>query len=391
MKIRVLKPKEFIEMKGICQTVFFDMEREDIRGAKNTRPAKDNKTRLGVFEKGKLQSALQITPYEMRMNGKTVKMGGTGAVVTRPESRGQGHIDALMKEAFCNMNENGQIFSFLYPFSFAYYRKFGYETCYAYDKVKIPISQFREYRCEACAVPHEPEDSYAPFEKIYNEFIRERNFAIVRDTDAWKWILERDPYMDLEFTYLFYDNAGEASAYILYEAERDDDDGNRLIINECCWTSPEALHMVFGFLSRLGAEYEYVIWNAPLNIHALFPEGHDIEWKREITGMNRIVNVSSALSALKAPEKNGKVIIAVSDNFLPSNAGTYAVEWESGVLSVSKSSANPDIETSAETLAQLTAGYITPETASYKKDTIIRTPLAEFLFPKRCLYMMERY
>jgi predicted acetyltransferase len=148
-------------------------------------------------------------------------------------------------------------------------------------------------------------------------------------------------------------------------------------------------------LSRLGAEFEYVIWNAPVNIPAIFPEGHDLEWRREIIGMNRIVNVSAALSTLQPPEKNGKITISVTDKFLPSNTGTYIAEWESGALSVKKSSAKsaPDIETSVETLAQLAAGYITPETAICKKDTIIRGAFSDLcaLFPKRHLYMTERF
>jgi predicted acetyltransferase len=390
MEIKKLTPENFAEYIEICQTVFFDMERDfEI-------PKHDDKIRFGIFENGKLQSALQIIPYEMRMNGKNVKMGGIGAVVTRPESRGQGHMNALMKAAFGQMHENEQIFSFLYPFSFAYYRKFGYETCYARDKVKIPVSQLRGYKCETTVTPHEPGDPIQPYKKIYEEFTRERNLSIVRDTEAWKKILERDPYTNLEFTYLFRDTAGDAAAYILYEAELDDDDGNRLIIQECCWTNPQALRMVFSFLSKLGAEYEYVHWNAPsdINIHMLIPEGFDAEWSRESTGMNRIVNIPAALKTLRAPEKNGRVTIGVTDKFLTENTGVYTLEWESGILTAKKTkTATPDMETTAETLAQLVTGCITPDAATFKNDTVILNAHSAFnaLFPMRHLYIMERY
>ncbi|MCL1883646.1 MAG: GNAT family N-acetyltransferase [Defluviitaleaceae bacterium] len=401
MEIRRLRPEEHVQFQGICQTVFFDIERDDIREFQKEpleHAEKDNNVRLGVFDvNGKLQSALQILPFTMRMNGHDVPMGGIGAVVTRPESRGLGHMNMLIESAFKIMHENNQIFSFIYPFSFAYYRKFGYEMCYAYDKVRIPISQLQSYKCKVTAEPFEPGDSIQPYAKIYEHFTRERNLSIVRNNDDWEKLLARDPYKNLEFTFIIRDNSNQAVSYILYSAERDDDNGNRLIINECCWTTPEALHMVFGFLSKLGAEFEYVHWNAPadMDIFTLFPEGFDLEWQRESTGMNRVIDVSAALATLQAPPDKGCVTLHITDNFLQKNNGTYTVSWNNNALSVKKlTQPSPaDIETTIETLAQLISGYITPDAAILKKDTTIRSGLLTLnaLFPKRHLFITERY
>lgn len=400
MEVRRLELFEHVEFLGICQSVFFDLPRQDIRemSEKLLEHAKnDGIVRYGVFSDGKLQSALQVIPHTMRMNGHNVQMGGLGAVVTRPEARGLGQMRLLMETAFYDMLEKQQSFSFLYPFSFAYYRTFGYEMCYAYNKVKIPISQLLGYKCEMNAVAFEPGDSVIPYEKIYKYFTRERNLSIIRERDAWGKLLDRDPYKNLEFTYLFHDAARRAAAYILYDAE-ENKNGNRLIIKECCWIKPEALHMVFGFLAKLGAEFEYVHWNAPsdIDIHTLFPEGHKLKWQRASAGMNRITDVSVGLATLRAPARSGRVAISITDNFLPNNSGTYAVEWESGAISVEKLNEGtpiPDMETTVETLVQLVTGYITPEAAMYKKDTAILGTLAGLnaLFPKRHLYIMERY
>ena len=401
MEIRKLKSSEYVQFKGICQTVFFDMEREDVREMQKSpseHAIEDSLVRLGFFDCENLMSALQIVPFTMHMNGHNVQMGGIGAVVTKPEARGRGQMEILLKAAFHEMSERGQAFSFLYPFSFAYYRKFGYEMCYAYNKVKIPVSQMNSYKCEVHAESFEPGDSSVLYEEIYRLFTCERNLSIVREESDWKRILDRDPYKNLEFTYLFRNNDGCVVAYILYNAERDDDDGNRLIIQECCWINPEALHLVFGFIAKLGAEFEYVHWNAPsdIDIYALFPEGFDLEWKRESAGMNRLVDVRSALSTLRAPSQSGSVILDVTDKFLPQNSGIYSVEWENGKLSVETPisvASMPDIETSVETLAQLVTGYITPGTAIHKKDTAILGNLSGLnaLFPQRHLYIMERY
>lgn len=398
MQIRKLTPSEHVLLHGLHQSVFFGMERDDIREMmKNPleHAQDDAHSRFGVFdERGTLQSAMEIIPYTMRMNCHNVHMGGVAGVVTRPESRERGHINLLFRTAFEEMLENRQIFSFLYPFSYAYYRKFGYELCHVRDKVKIPIARLAPYKCEVFAEPFEPGDDVAPYTKIYKYFIRERNLSIVRDDDAWEKLLDRDPYKKREFTYLFYDSVGRAVAYILYDAQ----EGRCVAVRELCWLNADALYLVFGFLARLGAEFDEILWDAPcdVNVYSLFPECGELSWQREVGGMNRLVDVSAALLTLRAPPRSGRVALAVTDNFLPQNTGVYAVEWESGAISVEKLDAvgpMPDIETGVETLAQLVTGFLTPEAAMQKKDTAVLGTLAGLnaLFPRRNLYLMERF
>jgi len=398
MEIRKLEAAEQRDFHKICQSVFFDIGREEF----NT-PEIDDVVRLGAFgADGKLQSALMVIPYVMRMNGRDVKMGGLGAVVSKPEARGRGQMPALMKAAFADMREKGQIFSFLYPFSFVYYRKFGYEMCYAHNQMKIPLAQISSYKCCVDAMPVNSANDALRLKKIYEHFTRDRNLAIVRGDDTWEKIAERDAERDLEFTYFFRDTDGSDVAYIMYGVERDDDEGNRLIIQELCWVTPDALRSVLGFLARLGPEFEYIIWNAPPGIDVLFPEAFDVERRIETTGMNRIVDVTAALATLHAPDGNGRVVIGVTDDFLPENSGTYAVEWNSGALCAEKTSdvisapsepSAPDMLTSVQTLAQLVTGYITPEIAALKKDTATNGATAELnaLFQKRHLFIIEHF
>ncbi|MCL1845654.1 MAG: GNAT family N-acetyltransferase [Defluviitaleaceae bacterium] len=398
MEIRELKPSEHKDFHQICQTVFFDIDRDEFE-----KPADDENVRIGAFDaQGKLQAALMVLPYVMRMNGRDVKMGGLGAVVSRPETRGQGHMPALMRAAFDVMRKNGQIFSFLYPFSFAYYRKFGYEMCFAHNRLKIPVSQLGAYKREVgcgqmspdtAAVKIESASDTRRLKKIYEHFTREQNLAIVRSDAAWEKFLDRDACRDLEFSYLFSDDTGQDVAYILYGVERDDDDGNRLIVEECCWVSPQCLHMVLGFLARLGAEFEYVIWNAPTDFDVLFPEAFDVERRVEVKGMNRILDIPAALETLRAPDGIGRVTLGVTDDFLQENTGVYAVEWGDGAVSAKKIDATDatDFSTSVQTLAQLVTGYITPEIAALKKDTAVNGAGAELsaLFIKRNQFITE--
>jgi len=390
MEIRKLKPEEHIQYEGLCLSVFFDTARRDIRQQKQdplAHASNGNDVRIGAVDaNGRLQSALAVIPYTMRMNGKDVKMGGIGGVVTLPEARGQGLVRKIMDLAFEEMQDAGQVFSFLYPFSYGYYRKFGYEMCLPYNKVTIPIEQFTGYPFPQNITPYEPGNSITPFVEIYEAFTRNRNLAIKRDTKTWEHLLNRDPYQNLEFTYLVQD------AYILYSVDRSGD-GSRVDIKELCWRTPTGLRDIFGFLGKLGAEFNAVLWNAPcdINIHALFPEGYDLTWRVNAVGMNRIVDVTAALATLRAPHGNGEVIIDVADAYRPANSGLYAVQWESGNLTAAKTtSGTADITTSIQTLAQLVTGYITPQEAGYKQDTTIYNNISQ-LFTKQNLFLTERF
>jgi predicted acetyltransferase len=324
-------------------------------------------------------------------------MGGIGAVVTLPEARGRGLIRQINGPVFEAMRAEGQVYSFLYPFSFAYYRKFGYEHCYARHNAVIPIDQFGGFPYPKRFVPHEPEDSHEPYARIYDAFTRTRNLAVVRDEGSWKWMLNRDPYMKRQFTYLNYNADSTPNAYLLYEADLKGHEGSNAIrIRELCWTEPAGLSAVFGFFGKMGSEYRVVKWTVPqgVNIQAIMPDSYGVDWKINAAGMNRIVDVPAALAMQPPPPGSGCADIKVTDDFWPDNSGTYRLEWENGNLTAKRhDSTEPDMETRVTTLAQLTTGYINAAEARYRSDVIIRGDMEKLnaLFPKKDIYLLEGF
>lgn len=401
MVIRKMTPEDRIQYMGICSTVFLSMDRVDTRAQlKDPQAHKkedDGNDYWGAFDaKGKMHSAMSVIHYNMLMNGNVVKMGGISGVVTRPESRGQGLIRKIFDVAFPAMLENGQTFSYLYPFSYGYYRKFGYEICNTSNNVNIPIAEMQGYSYPKTIEPFEPGDDVAPYAEIYEEFTRDRNLAIVRNKDAWKRMLDRDPYKNLQFTFLNRDADGKGDAYILYETYKASGDGNRLKVKELCWRTLEGLHSIWGFLARLGAECESVEWNAPydVNVHALFPEAYNVSWKKGAGGMNCILDVSAGLSTLRAPNGNGQLTFDIVDNYQKANSGIYTIQWESGNITACKTTeSNIAMATDVQTLAQLVTGYLSPEEAALKKSTTVYNSHLQLcqLFPKQKLHMTEGF
>ncbi|MCL2373549.1 MAG: GNAT family N-acetyltransferase [Defluviitaleaceae bacterium] len=399
MEIRIIKPSEQIEYTAICNSVFFGSPRLDIREMrkKPDEHGKDDETiRLGYFsDTGKLLSALSLIPYEMRLGDKTVKMGGIGAVVTRPDARAGGFVRKLFDEAFQIMVREGYVYSFLYPFSFDFYRKFGYELCYARANATIPMYTISGYHIPPAIEEFEPGGDTAPYEEIYRKFTADYSLSLVRSSETWRKRLKRDPYKNLEFTYLFRDESGQPVSYILYGVESGDG-GSNLDIDELCWVNPTGLQYAFGFIQRLGAEFSNVKWsNMPAGIvpHAMVADVFDVSLRHNGIGMGRLVDVAASLATMPSPEGQGQATIEVQDSYLPQNSGIYTITWQNGQLSVAKTNTTPHITTTVETLAQLVTGYLSLNEAALKQDTTIvanHKALAA-LFTKKNLYLKEYF
>lgn len=402
MEIRKLKPEEHVHYAGISHTVFYGDERIDIREMmKNPLDNQDKAEaeRWGYFDNNHcLQSAVTAIPYTIRMNGKDVKMAGIGNVVTRPEYRGAGCVRQIFENVFAEMLEKEQVFSFLYPFSYAYYRKFGYEVGLSYNRWSFPPAQLARFPYPKNIAAHRPGDDIQPYAQIYRAFAKDRNWAVVRSQKNWDDLLARDPYKKLEFTFLVRDDLGNGIAYILYDCVKGEvGHVGTMEIKELCWATPEGFQQMLGFIGKLSPEVETVHWHSTpcdVNFHALCPDPYDVSLNVLSSGMGRIVDVQAGLQTLIAPTGSGRVYVDIVDKYWQTNAGTYAIEWESENLTVTKQpSASPDMSTSVETLAQLITGYLSANEAIYKTCTTMHGAYENLnaLFPKKQLYLAERF
>ena len=294
---------------------------------------------------------------------------------------------------------NQQVYSFLYPFSFGFYRKFGYEHCNSILEAKIPLRQMGRFPFPGAAQAYEPGDDAGSYARLYETFARGRNLSVVRDEGAWRRILDRDPYKKLQFTYLLGPK-DSPTAYVLYDSKRVRGKSYSLYVKELCFQSTQGLYDALGFLGRLSPECQHMFWNVPqgVNAHMLCSDLYDIELTEQAFGMGRVVDVLAALGGLHAPThpSGGRVSIKVVDDFINENTGFYQVEWESGTLSAKRlgmSVGACDLETSVMGLMQLVSGFATPEMAECRRDTIVsgNRELLHALFAKRRMYIMERF
>jgi len=398
MEIRKIRPEENVPASLVGTIVFLNEEknyREQLESPLHHSDGYED-TWAGFDGAGKMCSVLSVYDYDMRFDGHTVKMGGVAGVATLPEARNSGYIRRIFEKALPAMKDEGKTFSFLYPFSFEFYRKFGYELCYAPSRISAPAKSFGKYPFPAGVTQHFPGGDIGDFKRVYDKFTRNKNFAIARDAEAMKERLDKDPYTDKHYVYLHRSTEGEPDSYILFDAEEEDDDGKVLNVIELAWSSPAGLCSMFGFVGGLSPEFENLKWDAPrgINILALMADCYDVEVSLAADGMCRVVDVPRALGLMKAPERPGGAVIRIEDGMIQSNEGVYRIEWEGGkVVSVKPTGQKIDLEADIGSFTQLLTGFLDIDEAAYKGAVALHGNEASLraLFPHKDMYIAERF
>src|SRR5262245_58735639 len=140
METRQLRMEDFEERMALSQYAFqFTLTPQDLEDRRRKYlPEQD----WGAFdEQGALLSALMLIPLETWIQGKLFSMGGIAGVATWPEARRRGCVDKLLTLTLETMKNNGQTLSMLHPFSFSFYRKYGYESTIERKKYTLETRQ----------------------------------------------------------------------------------------------------------------------------------------------------------------------------------------------------------------------------------------------------------
>lgn len=396
MEVRKIKPEEKIFASKI-QTIAFLFSRDYSEAQEHPEKfQRGYETTIAAFnDSGKMCACFESIPYQIRFDGHTVNMAGIGGVATLPEERRNGYIREIFRFAFNEMMEKEQIFSYLYPFSHVYYRKFGYELGATKQKVTIPFSEFASFPKTLRAELYQPSECPDVIKEMYNRFIQDKNLAVVRTEDLWNRWLKKDPYKDSYYTYVFYNSKNEPCAYIIYDLNKKPYNRADMMVQELIWLDTEALFGVFGFMNTFASQFGSFVWEAPdgINFHLFFPEPYNIQRQISTGGMNRIVNLQKVLELMAYPEKPGEMILQVQDNFLSWNQGTYRVSWDKGEAEVKKADGSPDFSCDIQALSQLVTGFadIQDLLLSRKVQVYNKLPVLSAVFHKKPLYLTDRF
>ena len=368
MEVRLLKENEQIRAAEIA-VISFHMRVENLESVENDW-GQGTYRHWGAFDDdGTLMAHMLNNQYESWLDGTLVRNGGIGAVSTLPEYRTDGAVREIFRKLIPAAYADGEVISTLYPFSHAFYRKFGYETVCWKNVYEFSPAVLRGYMFGGKVRQWKTGDPVGEWTKLYNAFASSFNLAISRDDARMGKHLEGVFYKDRKFGYMLWED-GRPAAYLIFQDIRHDPQAI-LEVQDLAWDGPAGFRAILGFLSRFSADYGTIRLFLPRNIELLSlirsPLAYDIQKTTDQAYMIRVINAVKALETIRKPE-GCSFVIRISDEMIPENNGT----WKVTAGGVSPTEEEPDLCVSERALGQLVCGAVSLAEAEYREDTAVQ-------------------
>ena len=326
------------------------------------RPWPDNAHPWAAYcpETGEMMSALLVTEFKVRFDGCACKMGGVGGAATLPQYRRRGGIRGCFAAALPQMYESGCDFSYLYPFSTAFYRKFGYESCVQKYQTTVDLGMLQVpagkgyFRLAEDACPMTAE--IRALDRLWEERF---NMMVLHQPEYYRWTEEEDPAAKQEFTYVCFDGQGQPCAYTTFRRKAESG-GCDLVCSRFLFRDREGFRGLMELFKRLSAGHRYVKFLLPAipALQYLLPEWSmgAAAWTVQPAGMVRVVNACAVLEKARY-RGSGRVVLSLEDQQIPQNCGVFAVEFREGAaVSVARTAEEPDALLTMPAFSALMAG-----------------------------------
>lgn len=311
-------------------------------------------------ENQEMMSTFTISDYQIQFDGNSCKMGGIGGVATLPQYRRKGGIRGCFEAALPDMYASGYDFSYLYPFSTSYYRKFGYECCVQKYHVTVHLGLLNPpavggtFRLAEARNPMP--DAILSIDNTWESTF---NMMVLHQAEDYGWIQKVNPAVKQEFTYVYFSADGTPKSYTTFQ-KADQSDGRNLICSRFCFVDKEGFAGLMRLFKSLSSDHMFVKFTVPAipAMQYLMPEWSmgAAQWSVVPAGMVRIINAKSTLEKARYIG-SGSIAVKIQDKQIKENNHTYAIVFSEGrAVSVTPTLEEPDAVVSISTFSALLAG-----------------------------------
>jgi predicted acetyltransferase len=376
---------------------FVNMVGQAFRGspeqARRRRGLVQSEELRGLLVDGEVRAALRLIAMPLWFGAAPVGTGGLSAVATPPEYRRQGYIGRLLRATLAEIRGRGWPLSALYPFSFPFYKRYGWEHVtdhvnYTFPIERLPMSAHGgTWHAVTLSTDFNSdpetggisEDDLATLMGLYDAWVVGQNGPMVRNARWWrlqKLAVGRDRRPDV---YIWRDGAGRPRAYVVYAFENLSSEWHRrLQVWDWAALDATAFRALLQFLRNHDSQAAEVRIAVPeaTRFLALF-DNPEFKVETEAGLMLRLVDVPAALAArLYPPEVQAAVTLAVTDPVLEWNNGTFALTVADGRGQAEPTTTTPGLSLDQRTLVRLYSGYLTPAEAAALDLLTVHDPAA---------------
>ncbi len=348
---------------------------------------------LALEEGGRFVSSCTCLPACVWVGGRRVPMGAVGGVATLPECRKHGYAGAVMCAVVRRMHEHGLALSALWPFSFPYYRKFGWD--FACE------NRGCRFKPEALGPLPAPDgvsaatDAHLPgVMACYQTHAQALAFCTDRHEAWWRNLLRIEgvppfaPAGDARGRMLVCREGDDVAGYAIYSPPAGEE--RRLSVKECVALTAGARMRLMAALVEEGAGEISLRLPSNDRLWAQVPDPRQVVVALEPGFSFRVVDPVAALGALPAPAGlSGRIAFSLRDPARPEAPLHCLVTVEGGRVAATGAGegAGADHRLAADipTFSQIYSGYLRPGQARWLGRIEADQASAEFaerLFPQ---------
>ncbi|WP_128896552.1 GNAT family N-acetyltransferase [Longirhabdus pacifica] len=316
----------------------------------------------GVFdEKEQLAAKMNLLDFEVMIAGKAFAMGGVASVSTWPEYRRKGYVAQLLQHGLQEMRNKKQSISMLHPFSFAFYRRYGWETYIEYKQYGMSTQELPKIKQIKGSMERimKPLDEWASLNNIYATYIQHYTGMLVRPEPIWKFNVLEDKGLHAA---VYRNDAGEQRGYILYKIEK-----SKFIVDEMIFLDEEAREQLWKYICQHDSMVKEIEWSAPIDDYfTQLIDNPRIKQEVKPYFMARIVDVEQFVTQYPF-EKTGKshdITIKIEDDVASWNDHVFDIHIsENGVAQIEQvvdvAEQKDIITVSIQSLTSMMMGYQT--------------------------------
>lgn len=332
MIIRKLDKEDVFQHERVASQAF--VFSSEVDSAENELPCE---FLLGSFcdDNRTLMADMEIEMRKSFFFGSSLSCAAVGGVASKPEYRNKGCVRKLFETLFTDSELNkGAEISILYPFSAAYYRKFGYDSIGRAEKMRVPFSLFGNIpKCSDVFLYEEQDNSR--FFSLYNISASVNNLAFERNESRF---FTFNPYESLLYTYVLNDYTG----YVTFRIDREKE---TVFVKEIEFASYLSLLKILGFLRAFEGNQKFVEFSKLSEkspVTEMFISEKNVSSEISSAGAARVTDVESVLKKRTYPRTAGAFTVKCID-FIPQNNAVFSVEYENGKAEIKKCVKEPDL------------------------------------------------
>ncbi|NJP39637.1 GNAT family N-acetyltransferase [Oscillospiraceae bacterium HV4-5-C5C] len=273
-------------------------------------------------------------PAPVRFDGRETTCTCIGGVSCLPQYRRQGVVASCLRQHLNDSYQAGHVFSYLYPFSTAFYRQFGYELAaqsvdWSFELATLPAWP----EVQGTAVLNQGQTELAAIRQVYNQYMAEYNMSRLRQADDWTPLLPEQPAVEGRYFYVWKNQAGQPKAAFAFRKDYDRrTDRTWMRCQEFYFADQEGLLGLLKHIRSYRSHFDMVQIPLPVDValERVLPEVSG-RCRRELKfkGMGRVINARRALE-LARYRGEGEITLDLNDPIIAANNRSFRVSFQNG-------------------------------------------------------------